>query len=314
MRIFATGKDGIEEIREIGFKLESEIKRTVVDNFEEFFPNLELIESEFKIGDKRIDGLAFDDRVKAFVILEYKNVDNRDISDQVSIYYDKLQQNKHMCVNALSEKRNKVVNRKEISWEKTYLILVRPEFYKDQIQVSNSTDQRITKLYEIRKYPNHLTISQVNVAGKERTSIRHKLGKKTRHVATSPEYSEDDWLAGKYGKTKPTPQMHALYLTLKKTLLGKFQLEHIQTKQYAKFNLKGTSHMVCRVIFRKHKLQITYSTTKRDLLPINDFIKDSSPSMTEYNIGSYRSDITTESDILRATEYVGLVYRDASAV
>ena len=305
----------MEEIEEIDFKPESEIKRTVVDNFGVLFPGLELIASEFTIGNKHLDALAFDDEKKTFVIIEYKTKDNHDIKDQVSIYYDNLLQSKAECINALNEKRHEsarpgdFVKMKDISWDKPYLILVRPEFSKSQIQVSNSMDQRVTKLYEIRKYPNHLTISQVNVAGKEQPTKRSKRTKKSRSVAR-PVHSEADWLAGKCGGPKLPQQIRDLYYTLKESLLAEFHLEHVQKQRYATFDLNGDR--VCRVDLRKNELQITYSTDKTDLLPLNDFVKAHSTSGIKYGIGHHRSYLSTKSDVSRALEYVDLVCKDKS--
>lgn len=164
MRLFETGKGGLEEIQEIDFKLEGEIKRMVVDNFGLLFPGLELIASEFTIGNKRPDALAFDKRNKAFVILEYKKAKNSGVIDQAIVYHNRLNQNQNDCVMALMETRGdgKLVRPKAIDWQKTRLILVGSSFTKRQIEASDSEDR--LELYEIHKYPNHLTVSRVGVA------------------------------------------------------------------------------------------------------------------------------------------------------
>ena len=76
MRIFATGRGGLQEIRETNFKNEREIQRTVEKNLAAFFPGLEIVQSEWSIKDIRIDTLAFDNKAKAFVIIEYKKGKN----------------------------------------------------------------------------------------------------------------------------------------------------------------------------------------------------------------------------------------------
>lgn len=306
MRIFEIGRGGLKELEHVGFKREYEIKRTVVENFGTFFPWLDLIKSEFPIGNVTLDALAFDDKEKAFVIMEYKNADNRDISDQVSIYYDRLQQNKERCRNALSEKRNKVVKERSVRWEKTYLIFVRPKFSKKQIEASNSVGQRVTELCEIRRYPNHLTISKVNVAGKERAPVSSRRRTKPRPVV-SDSLSEDAWIAGDYRGTKITPQTRSLYNDLKRLLHVNFGLEHVQRRKWASFRLNDSTQ-VCSVILRKHRLLIVYATTKR-IWPPNDFVLDIS-NVRHYGKGNYCSYIETESDVQRAMKYVGIVYKD----
>jgi len=164
LRIFATGKGGLEEIPSINFKNEREIQRTVEENIAAFFPGLEKVQSECTIKNKRIDTLAFDNRAKAFVIIEYKTANSRDIYDQVLIYHNKIMENKDSCVLLLSKMRNRVMDSKEIDWQQTRLILIRPSFTPNQIEASNSKDSLDIKLYEIHKYPDHLTLSRVGVA------------------------------------------------------------------------------------------------------------------------------------------------------
>ena len=294
----------MKEIEHVGFKREYEIKRTVVENFGTFFPWLDLIKSEFKIGNVTLDALAFDDEEKAFVIMEYKNVDNRDISDQVSIYYDRLEQNKERCRNALSEKRNKVVKEKDVRG-KTYLIFVRPKFRKKQIEVSNSAGQRVTELYEIRRYPSHLTISKVNVAGKDRASVSLRRRKVSPAMPDSP--SEDAWIAGDYGGPKITPETRSLYNYLKRLLSVNFGLQHVQRKKWASFRTKDGAE-VCSVTLNKRRLKIVYATTER-LWPLNDFVADIS-NVKHHGKGNHCSYIGTESDVRKAMKYVEIVYKE----
>ena len=300
MRIFATGKGGLEEIRKINFRNEREIQRTVEDNLALFFPGLELVKSECTIQNTRIDTLAFDKEATAFVIIEYKTAKRSDIYSQGRSYHNVLRKNKERCVWLLSKKKNEFIDLQDVDWQKTRLIFVMPSFTARQIEASDSEDLLDIKLYEIRKYPDCLIMSRAGVTDDESDSGIIEL-------STPDTYSEADWLDGKYGGAKPTPQVRDLYFALKNNLVAKFQLEHVQQKRWASFRLSGTQ--VCSVVLRKHKLQITYSTTKKDLLPLNDFINDVS-GVGRWGRGNYRSDITTKSDISRAIKYVDLVYND----
>ena len=300
MRIFATGKGGLEEIRKINFRNERDIQRTVEDNLALFFPSLELVKSECTIQNTRIDTLAFDKKAKAFVIIEYKTAKRSDIYSQGRSYHNVLRRNKERCVWLLSKQKNKFIDLQDVDWQKTRLIFVMPSFTARQIEASDSEDLLDIKLYEIHKYPNQLTMSRVGVADDESDPDPPE-------PSTSNTYSEADWLDGKYGGAKPAPQVRDLYFALKNDLVAKFQLDHVQQKRWASFRLSGTQ--VCSVVLRKHKLQITYSTTKKDLLPPNDFINDVS-SVGRWGRGNYRSDLTTKSDISRAIKYVDLVYND----
>lgn len=298
MRLFETGGESLSEAKEIGFKNEPELRRPFDENFAVFFPGLERVRSECVLDDVRLDTLAFDKKAKAFVIIEYKrDATKRDIFAQGLSYYKQLQRHQADCVEFLSEKRGRTVMRKEIAWKKTRLIFVSAHFSKHQIR-ANWDDPPI-ELRQVRKYPHYLVVSNPDASDDKR--------KDPEPEPSTTEYSEAAWLDGKYGGAKPTPQVRDLYFALKNDLIAKFQLDHVQQKRWASFRLTETQ--VCSVVLRKHKLQITYSTTKKDLLPPNDFINDVS-SVGRWGRGNYRSDLTTKSDISRAMNYVDLVYND----
>ena len=108
-----------------------------------------------------------------------------------------------------------------------------------------------------------------------------------------------------------TSHARGLYVDLKKALLENFQLEPVQKKLWASFRLKqGTG--VCDVIRQQNNLLLVYTTFhKRGILPLDDFIKDIS-GQGHHGKGDYCSYIGTKSDVSRAVEYVGHVYRDVS--
>lgn len=308
MRLFATGKGRLEEIEAIHPK-ESDLRHEFDENLDKFFSGLDLVKKECPIGDVIIDTLAFDRRAKAFVIIEYKKKKSSSVMDQGLSYINKLQQHKGDCIQHLMEARKdgKPVYERNIDWDKNRLILVGPSFTKYQIDASASYDR--IELHQFHKYPNHLIVSAVNAPGKERTPVRPKRKKRSRSITKSSTCSEADWLDPKDGRGKPLPEIHDLYLTLRKTLIDQFQLRHVQRKRWASFRLGDTE--VCSVVLRKRKFQITYSTVKKDLLPPSSFVKNVS-RVGRWGRGNYRSDISTESDISRAVKYVSLVCQDVS--
>lgn len=302
LRLFETDGESLSEVKKIEFKNEPELRRPFDENFAVFFPGLELVRSECVLDDVRLDTLAFDKKAKAFVIIEYKrDATKRDIFAQGLSYYKQLQRHQADCVEFLSEKRGRTVMRKEIAWKKTRLIFVSAHFNKHQIR-ANWDDPPID-LRQVRRYPRYLVVSNPDVSDDKR--------KDPEPDPLTTDYSEAAWLDGEYGGQKPTPQLRDLYFAFKKVLLGQFQLEHVQQKRYANFKLEG--NLVCRLQFNKYKLQIIYSTTNSDLLPLNDFIKSPSPSIIKHNIGHHCSYLSTESDITRVIEYVGRVRKDTSS-
>lgn len=287
----------MKQVRKIKFKNEPELRRPFDENFAVFFPNLELVRHECELDDVRLDVLAFDKGAKSFVIIEYKlDATKSDIFAQGLSYHDKLQRHKADCIELLSEKKGRNVARSEIAWQKTRLIFVSAHFTKHQIRANS--DKPPIDLLLVRKYPNYLVVSKPDVSDDESPAPPPP------HL----EYSEADWLAGKYGP-KPLPQTRDLYFVLKNALIAQFQLEHLQRKKWASFRLNGVE--VCSVVLQKHKLRIVYSTFKKGLLPLNDFIDDVS-KVGKLGRGNYRSDIETESDARRAVEYVARVCQDVS--
>ena len=257
-----------------------------------FFPDLELVGAEHKLKGIRIDALAFDNKARAFVIIEYKKVLAPGVIEQVMAYRNMLNHHQNDCVMALNKKRadGKLVTPEEIDWQKTRMIVVGTSFTKHQLGLSNSVDQ--LELYEIHRYPKHLTVSKAAVTDKPTPP-------------DPPGYSEDAWL----DESNPLPQIRKLYYDLKEVLLHEFQLTHIQKKKWASFRLEGIE--VCSVVCQKRKLRIVYSTSKQNLLPLNDFIHDVS-NVGKLGNGHYRSDITTKTDISRSLEYIDRVCKDTS--
>lgn len=85
MKIFQSHNDSLSEIKSQNFALEKEIQTLTEKNLEKIF-NLEFVETEFQIGDLRIDTLAFDHESNSFVIIEYKRGTSYSVIDQAMSY------------------------------------------------------------------------------------------------------------------------------------------------------------------------------------------------------------------------------------
>ena len=389
MRLFATDRGGIEEIPEIKFKKESDLRRTVDQNPALFFPNFEPIGIECKIKHIRIDALAFDREANAFVIIEYKKGMDHGVLNQVLAYKETLKQNQNDCVVLLMNKRgDSKLNAKEIDWQKTRMIIVGTSSTTSQIYASSSVN---IELYEIHKYLGHLTVSKAVVKDNEpsahrprqpgsdqgekpsasytsfnssiifsvfedgkthtlsevyaaveescaqkpistfrirqrvRARIKALCAKNTMvrvdkstyrltsdsgrtdkqqptRVGSTKDYSEKDWLDGKDGSTKPTPQVRDLYFALNRALLVTRHLERIQNKRWASYRLKDNTQ-VCSIVLHKNKLEIVYAISKGDILLPKDFVHDIS-DVGHYGKGDYRSYVATQSDASRVMKYV----------
>ena len=75
-------KDGkLTCIEEVDFRLEKDIQKICDGNLKELF-DLEVVKSQFTIQNFRIDTLAFDPKVRSFVVIEYKKNENFSVVDQ----------------------------------------------------------------------------------------------------------------------------------------------------------------------------------------------------------------------------------------
>ena len=77
-------KDG-KELKQDDFKNEKELQTFFEDNIKQIL-NYVFVETEFTVGNFRVDTLAFDEETNAFKIIEYKNVKNHSLVDQGYTY------------------------------------------------------------------------------------------------------------------------------------------------------------------------------------------------------------------------------------
>ena len=73
MPIYTIDKDEkLIPIKQVKFNNEKEMQNLTENNLEELF-DLRFVASEFQVDNLRIDTLAFNEKTKSFVIIEYKN-------------------------------------------------------------------------------------------------------------------------------------------------------------------------------------------------------------------------------------------------
>ena len=94
--------------------------------------DLEFVASEIQLNNLRIDTLSFDEKTKAFVIIEYKNELDLNVIKQAQKYYDLVKNNPEYFVNRLD-------NKNYVDFENTRVMIIGPEFSQDQI--NNSKDK-----------------------------------------------------------------------------------------------------------------------------------------------------------------------------
>lgn len=307
MRIFQSRNNGLVEIGEERsngkyFELEKIIQNLVEKNLSVIFSGLEFIATEFQIGDLRPDTIAFDTEKKSFVIIEYKNVENRSLVDQGVAYYNLLQNHQANFVLLYNGKKKQTFDVPNINWDETRVIFISPQYTKYQKSASGFQGLPI-ELYEIRKYQDDIiTLNRIGDSTVKDTE-------KTRTVTRLSEYVEEDYLDGKYHNQYPTENTKRLWNQLKEIIEETFEdVEFRQKKIYGGYYLRDGGSSVCTLEAIKNKIVLCYSTSNMSLLEPSEFVIDVS-NKGHHGIGSFQSSIESAEDVSKAIPIISKVYQ-----
>lgn len=315
IKIFQTKPKGLSEIKEIGgkkaFDYEKMIQTLVEKNLSIVFPELEFVYSEFPIGGLRIDSVAFNIESKSFAIIEYKNIKHGGVLDQGMAYLDLLEDKKEAFLLLYSDVKGKLFKMDEIEWEESKVIIIAPEFTVHQLRSANRTKDPI-ELYEICRFDDEIiTLQRIQKNNDFQSKSKSNNVHETIRLS---EYSEDDYLDGKYFKNKkPNENTKKLFRVTKARILESFsELEVKQKKKYAGFYSTKDGSAICTIEVTATSLKLYYSTTKTDILPKTPFVRymrkpDGEP-IGHWGVGDYMSEIKTESDIDKAIPLIEKVY------
>lgn len=311
MKIFQNRNGKLVELKESKeggkyFDLEKTIQILVENNLSDLFTGLEFVKTEYQIDDLRPDTIAFDTDRKSFVIIEYKNVMNKSLVDQGFAYYQLLQEKQELFVLLYSKIKGKLLQVEDFNWDETRIIFISPYFTKYQEKASTFPGLPI-ELYEIRQYEDEI-ITLNNIEEKSKITISNEKKPKIKTRIALAEYDEEDYLAGKYHNQYPTQETKSLYFKLKNAILDNFdKLEYRQKKIYAGFYSKDDGSCICTLEVLKNKIILTYSTSKKGLLPLSDFVKDVSEK-GHHGVGQFQSEIEREDDVQKTLENIRKVY------
>lgn len=277
-------------------------------NLNVIFPHFEFISSEFTIDNLRPDTVAFDKERNSFVIIEYKNVKHKGVIDQGINYRRKVIQKIDAFILLYHANKGIILNKeKDVNLDETRVIYISPEFNEHQRGAIEDEIASSIEMYEITRYDNGVIMlerlgKEVNTSEKKSKKFSLRLG----------NYSEDDYLSGKYFiSTKPNEKAKTLYFKLKNKILTEFpNVEHKQTKKYVGFYSKLDGRTICSIAVAREKLKLCYSAPK-DLLPKSDFIRymyKNGKKIGHWGLGDYQSEIKDESDVDKAIPIIQNVY------
>ena len=119
-----------KELKQKDFKNEKELQ-TYIENNMKTILGFQFIETEFSVGNFRIDSLGYDRESNAFRIVEYKNIKNGSLVDQGYTYLKILLERKADFVLKYNEKTNSTlrINDIDFSQDITLLTICNGKYY-----------------------------------------------------------------------------------------------------------------------------------------------------------------------------------------
>ena len=308
-RVFKNDPNAFSLLREKAFDDEKTLQTLVEKNLGVVFDGLEFLTTELQIKDLRPDSVAHDSEKNCFVIIEYKNVKNKQVLDQGATYYRLLREHKGdfvLLYNHLKDSQHKT---DDFNWDESYVIFLSPKFTKYQIGASGIGLP--VRLYQILQYEGGIiTLERVgDIATEHVGSGASKDEAMPRKYVRLDEYDEEDYLSGKYKTGKASNETKELYFEIKKKILEKFEgLEARQKKAYVGFYSNTNDACICTLEVGRSKIKLTYSiTASKKILSPSDFIRDVE-HIGVFGVGHYQSEIKRKDNIGLALPYIQKVY------
>jgi len=307
--VFKIESEQLTKLNQALFDNEKILQTLIEKNLDIVFDGLEFLSTEFQIKDLRPDSVAFDTEKNSFVIIEYKNVKNKQVLDQGATYYRLLKEHRGDFVLLYNRLKNKQHEVEYFNWDEPYVIFLSPEFTKYQIGATGIGLP--VKLYQIHQFDQGIiTVERMGEVATEQARFDPSEDTiKTRSYVRLDEYDEEKYLNGEYKTGNSSPETRELYFKIKKRLLETFEdLEPRQRKAYMGFYSKNNDACICTLDVAKSKIKITYATTvKKDILSPSEFIRDVE-NIGIFGVGHYQSEIKNDEDIEKSLQYVQKVY------
>lgn len=273
-------------LKQNDFRNEKELQTYFEENLQRIL-GYKFIETEFSVGNFRIDTLAFDEETNSFRIIEYKNVKNHSLVDQGYTYLKLLLERKADFVLKYNEKTNLNLKLADVDWSQSRIIFVSPIYTEYQL---NATDFK------------NIPVDLVKVTRYEENIIDVEFIKKTSNVKVEdiedePEqkavnreikvYTEEDHLS------KVSEEIKKLYEILKNRILELDDIDIDVKKVYVAF--KGRKNIV-DVEFTHNKLRLDINMKKGTLDDPLKIARDIT-GVGHWGNGDYRVEISKEEDI-----------------
>lgn len=277
---------GNKELKQKDFKNEKELQ-TFFENNIEIILGYKLIDTEFSVGNFRIDSLAFDEETKSFRIIEYKNVKNTSLVDQGYTYLKLMLERKADFVLQYNIKAKESLTTKDIDWSQSRIVFVSPIYTVYQL---NATDFKNipVDLVKVTRYEENIVeidfikkTSNVKIQDIQTKSIQSEVNNEVI------VYTEDEHLS------KVSDNIKNIYEELKNRILELDDIDVDVKKKYIAF--KGSKNIV-DIAFNKDKIKVTINMKKGTLNDPLKLTRDMS-EIGHWGNGDYRVVIENIDDI-----------------
>ncbi len=275
-----------KELKQKDFQNEKELQTFFEKNINSILGYV-FIDTEFTVGNFRIDTLAFDEESKSFRIIEYKNVKNHSLVDQGYTYLKLMLERKADFVLQYNIKTKSSLTVQDIDWSQSRIVFVSPIFTSYQL---NATDFKTmpVDLVKVTRYENDITeidfikkTSNVKIEDIKTEELQNTVNKEV------VVYTEEDHLK------KASEETKSLYEDLKRRILELDDIDIDVKKYYIAF--KGRTNIVDVEIY-KNKLRICINLKKGELDdPLN--LTDDISSIGHWGNGDYKIDVYLNTDI-----------------
>ena len=275
-----------KELKQKDFKNEKELQNFFENNIETIL-GYKFIDTEFIVGDFRIDSIAFDEESKSFKIIEYKHVKNHSLVDQGYTYLKLMLERKADFVLQYNIKTNSSLTIQDIDWSQSRIIFVSPIYTEYQL---NATDFKNipVDLIKVTRYEDDIIeidfikkTSNVKIQDVQMESIQSDVNKEV------VVYTEEEHL------NKASDNIKILYEELKNKILELDDIDVEAKKLYIAF--KGMKN-ITDIEIHKNKLKIYINMKKGTLNDPLNISKDIS-DIGHWGNGDYCITIDKKDDI-----------------
>ncbi|MBQ3309731.1 hypothetical protein IJG78_03585 [Candidatus Saccharibacteria bacterium] len=278
-------------LKQIDYTDEKELQTFFEKNLETIL-GYKFIETEFTVGNFRIDTLAFDENDKSFKIIEFKNVRNASLVDQGYTYLKLMLERKADFVLRYNRNTGANMQPDQISWENSRIIFVSPTYTPYQQNAADFKDIPVD-LIKVRRYENNIVDidfinkeSRISFSSVKKTDTQRTVDREVR------VYTEEDHIS------RMTPKFQKLYEILRDRILETDDnLELSAYKIYIGFKIDN--HSICAIEPFASKFRFFVNILNGELSP-----EEASPHYLvnlhdkgHHAFGDYAIDIMSEDHI-----------------